>query len=292
MKRNKIKKELFIIHNLITYTYIAQVEDYIKDYLLNSATFDLEEGHKISTIEKGEIKGKYYYEKTDEQKIFHLIFANEDSEAGNYYNDFTLQFIENTYQNVINTKQFDIIESVKERFIELSKDFIENTGENKIGLNDFANFEEMKDKKIKLNKEKEITLKKCLIDELGFLNIKHNGFEPLYNYFKKDDLLIIRIECPGNCSMDYELDFFEEYTIIKLTGEKKKDKEPEKLEDNIYNNREFGEFSLEIPFKTEDYLIKNEEPSLKEKKGLLILDFKLDKKKDKIIYPIQNKEEV
>ena len=136
----------------------------------------------------------------------------------------------------------------------------------------------MKYKKIKLNTDKEILLKKCLIDELGFLNIKHNGFEPLYNYFKKDDLLIIRIECPGNCSMDYELDFFEEYTIIKLTGEKKKDKEPKKLEDNIYNSREFGKFILEIPFKTEDYLIKNEESYITEKKGVFMLEFKLDKK--------------
>ena len=130
MKRNKIKKDLIIIHNLSTYISINQVEDYLNKYLLNSATFDLKEGHKISTIQKGEIKGKYYYEKTDEPKIFHLIFANEGSEAGENYNNFTLEFIENSYQTITSPKPFDIIETVKERFIELSKDIIENPEKN------------------------------------------------------------------------------------------------------------------------------------------------------------------
>ena len=139
----------------------------------------------------------------------------------------------------------------------------------------------MKDKKIKLNKEQEITLKRCFIDELGFFNIKNNEFEPLYNYYKINDLLIIRFEIPGNCSFGYKIEYLGEYTIIKLSGMKKKDKEPEKLEDNIYNTREFGEFNLDIPFKTEDYLIKNEKPEVIEKKGLIILEFKLDKKNKK-----------
>ena len=194
MKRTKMKKDLFIIHNLITYTSINQVEDYLNNYLLNSVTFDLEEGHKISTTEKEEINGKYYYEKKDEQKIFHLIFANEDSEAGNYYNKFTLKFIENTYQNIIIPKSFDIIESIKERFIELSKDIIENNG-NKIELKDFEDIEEMKDKKIKLNNLSTMELKRCLIDELGSLK---KGFETLYNYYIKDEKLIIRIEITEN----------------------------------------------------------------------------------------------
>ena len=70
MQKNKINKSLFIIHNLSTYISKEQEEDYIKDYLLNSATFDLEEGHKISTTEKGEINGKYFYEKKKILKYF------------------------------------------------------------------------------------------------------------------------------------------------------------------------------------------------------------------------------
>jgi hypothetical protein len=50
--KNKAQKPLFIIHNLMTYTTIEQVEEYIEDFLLKSATFDLHAGHKISTKEE------------------------------------------------------------------------------------------------------------------------------------------------------------------------------------------------------------------------------------------------
>ena len=276
MRRNKINKDLIIIHNLSTYITINQVEDYLNKYLLNSATFDLKEGNVISTTQKEKIKGKYYYEEDDEEtKIFHLIFANESSEAGNYYNYFTLQFIENTYQNIIYPKPFDIIKTVKERFIELSKDIIENPEKN-IELKDFDN----NNNKIKLNINYEITLKKCLIDELGFSIFKNNEFQPTYNYYIKDDSLIIRVECPGNCSIKSNIEYLGEYTIIKLNGIKKKDKEPENYGDNLFTNREFGPFYLDIPLKTEDYLIKNEKPEIVSKNGILILEFKLDKKKE------------
>jgi len=279
MRKNKINKDLIILHNLITYMKINQVEDYLNKYLLKNATFDLEEGHKVSTTEK-EIKGKYFYDKNDEQlKIFHLIFANEGSEAGNYYNDFTIHFIENTYQKITSPKPFDIIKTIKEGFIELSKDIIEKPEKN-IELKDFDN----DDNKIKLNINNEITLKKSLIDELRFSFMKSNVFEPTYNYYKKDDSIIIRVECPGNCSIKPNIDYLGEYTIIKLNGIKKKDIEPKNYGDNIFTNREFGTYNLEIPIKTEDYLIKNEKPKIEEKKGLLILEFKLDKIKEDEVY--------
>ena len=39
--KNNIHKPLFIIHNLMTFKTIKQVEEYINDLLLKSATFDL-----------------------------------------------------------------------------------------------------------------------------------------------------------------------------------------------------------------------------------------------------------
>ena len=67
--RSKLRnRPLFIIHNLITYTTIEQVEDYIKNYLLKSATFTLESGHKISTKTNTK-SGVYYYEKNVDANI-------------------------------------------------------------------------------------------------------------------------------------------------------------------------------------------------------------------------------
>jgi HSP20 family molecular chaperone IbpA len=145
---------------------------------------------------------------------------------------------------------------------------------------------------IRLNKSKKVVLKKCLIDELGFSNLKTNGFEPVYNFYKKDDKIIIRVEGPGNCSINSEILFSGEYTIIRLKGNKKKDKEPAKIEENLYNSRELGKFTLDIPLKTEDFLVKNEQPVIEEKKGILILQFKLDKQTEYKGYNVNEEEEI
>ena len=288
IKKAKINKPLYIIHNLITYVSVSQVEEYINNLLLNSATFNLVKGHNINTKTKTET-GIYYYEKNVEPNIYHLIFANEGSKAGNYYNNLTLTFLENSYQNVTNLKPFDVIETVKERFMEISKEIFEKT-QQPLSKKDFENT----DNKllIKLNNPSKLVLKKCLIDELGFSNLKSNGFEPTYNYYKKDDKIIVRVEGPGNCSINSSIDYAGEYTIIKINGNKKKDKEPQKLEDNIFNSRELGDFSLDIPLKSYDYLIKNEDPIIGEKKGILILEYQIDKKKENKEYVINEEDEV
>ena len=46
-------------------------------------------------------------------------------------------------------------------------------------------------------------------------------------------------------------------------AEKKNDAEPNNFDDNIFNTRDFGNFNLEIQFKTEDYKI---ETKIKKKK--------------------------
>ena len=42
---------------------------------------------------------------------------------------------------------------------------------------------------------------------------------------------------------------FGEYTIIRLNGKKK--------EDNVHINREFGQFTLDILLKSEEYILSN-----------------------------------
>ena len=277
MQRGKLKKTLFVIHNLITYTSINQVKEYIKDYLLKSATFHLIEGHKISTSEKQET-GEYYYEKNSEPKIFHLIYANEGSEAGNYYNNYTLKFIENSYLTVTDLKNFDIIESIKERFIEISKEIIEKS--EPLELTDFCRNDKDNYKLIKLNDEKEITLKKCLIDELGFSNLKARGFEPTYNFYRHPEgkTIIIRVEAPGNSEIKSKVEYRGENTIIQLNGKKNPDIEPKELKDNLFTTREFGDFFVDIPLKTEDFKILNEKPKIRVASGLFIIEYKLEDK--------------
>ena len=278
IERSKRSIDLFIIHNLKTYTSISQVKEYINNILLKCATFTLVPGHRIDTknTKQEPKKGVNFSEEKKDDKgrnIYHLIYANEGSEAGEYYNQHTLDFIEMSYNFYNNLKTFDVIESIKERFIEVSEEIIEKTENNqKITKESFDNSNPYK---IKLKDGKEIILKKCLIDELGFSNLKPNGFEPKYNIYKVEDKIIIKVEAPGNCDIESEIVSMNDYSIVKLSGVKKKDSVPENLEKNIYNSREFGQFFLDIPL---NYKLNEEGSSIKEKKGFLILEYNLKKK--------------
>ena len=106
----------------------------------------------------------------------------------------------------------------------------------------------------------------------------------MYNIFKNKEntKIIVRVEIPGNSSIQSELETVGEYQAIKLTGEKVKDKEPEKIEENIFNMREYGRYSLEIPIK-EDKLT-DEPPSFKQVEGVCILEYKIAAKKDPFVF--------
>jgi len=261
---------LFIIHNLMTYKTIEQVEEYINDYLLKSATFDLDIGHKISTQEK-EKKGTYFYEKIKNLEIFHFIFAHDGSDAGNHYNNFTLDFLENSYQNIINLTNFDVIETIKDNFVEISKEILEKT-ENPITKESFEN---SNSNLIKLSNSNSVTLKKCLIDELGFSNLKGNGFEPTYNCYKKGNKIIVKVEISGQMELNASLQPSSSYNIITIKGEKKKDNGPENIDENISSNREFGKFSFDIHLSPE-FNIKNQRPAISKKNGLIKIEYDLD----------------
>ena len=274
-KRNQ---PVIVIHNLKTYTTIEQVDDYIENTLLKSATFKLEKGPIVGT-KNTNFKIKYIlYEKANEKTpaIFHLIYANENSKAGSHYNGFTLNFIENSYQSITNHTSYDVIETTKERFIQVSKEILEKKEKENDITKD--SFDERYPNYIKLKRDKEITLKKCFIDEIGFSNLITNGFEPKYNVFKKDNKIIIRVEAPGNCPMVAEKIVQGERFIIRLSGEKKKDIVPEKLEDNIYNKREIGKFFLDIPLSSKEYIFSEKPPTFDYHSGVQFIEYELKEK--------------
>ena len=285
LRSNKKKKQVFIIHNLKTYRTKEQMDSYINNILNKSATFKLRKGENITSNTKKIRNGIFFTEENndnDDISIFHLLFAADGSEAGDYYNDYTIDFIEEKYNNDLKKKKFDVIEEVKSKFAEYSPRYLSE----KIEISDLnSNEESLNEKIIKINEKKDLILKRCQIDEIGFQTFKMNGFEPRYNYFKNGNSLEIRAELPGNVKpFVNKPSYLDENTIISIYGEKKKDKDPEKLEDNYFNSREFGNFSLEIPLKTADFKIN---PNIKENKiknGILFLkyDFYADEKDEKV----------
>jgi len=273
LKNAKLNKTLYIVHNLMTYTTVEQVDTYIKEILLESATFDLEEHIQIDA--KTQVQtGIRYNEKKSNPPVFHLIFANEYSEAGKYYNKYTLSFLENSFGKITDLGGFDIIDTVKKRFQEISKDIIEDMKED-------IEFDNSNMNLIKLKKPKELTLKRCFIDELGFSNIKARGFEPSYSYYFDDNLkqFIINVEAPGNCKLVSSILLNGEYIIIKINGHKNIDEKA-----TFINGREFGHFSLNIPLKLrelfkkndKEYVIKNQKPKIDRKDGIFTIIYQLE----------------
>ena len=240
----------------------------------------MDERRDINTKINSEESPPYFYEK--DSGIFHLIFANEYSEAGQYYNNFSLEFIENSYQIITDIKPFDVIKRLKDGFIKVSKDLIEKNGIcTSILINDILDDENiLKEKKFRLKKDNgEIVLKRCFVDELGFSNLRSNGFNPCYNVYKKDNKIIIRFETPGNIILSTYFKNQDKYNIIIVKGQKKKDKEPENEKDNIFTIREFGEFNIEIPLIMSEYRLENAFPKIDRKQGVTIIEYKLAKNK-------------
>ena len=288
----KSGKSLFVIHNLMTYTTKEQVKKYINNTLMNSATFELIKTTLITTkISSGEEQVEYFYEKNSKIRIIHLIFANEGSEAGNFYNQFALDFIENSYQQITNIKPFDIFENLKERFIDLSNILFENNSDYPLMTKkDFLDYSSIVSKrKIGLKNNREITLKRYYIDELGFSSLRNSGFNPCYNYYIKNDTLILRMEAPGNVKISCDYKISEKYHFIEIKGVKNMDKEPVNTQDNIYNCREFGEFLVEIPLMI---YLENKKPNIEKVQGVYIIKYQIKENTNNIIEYKEDDEDI
>jgi HSP20 family molecular chaperone IbpA len=276
---------------------------------MKCATFKLEKKEKIGVNQLIE-KGYHFYEKNYKPPIYHLIMANDLSDAGSFFNPYTINFILNNFELLTDLKSYDVIETLKERLVSLSKDYFENPilknelqdnetifKNKKISLienrgtfkeknndeNNNKNNNEIKkdgDNFDKNNQKKNgIQLKCCLIDELGFSNFKGNGFIPKYNWFENGDQICLKVEVPGNIFIQCQpIRYSGEYTIIPITGEKKKDSTPKRIEDNIYTTREFGTFEVKIYLPTEKYSLKSEKVSPKLVNGVAVFNFNLVKK--------------
>ena len=141
LKNTKSSKnqKIFIIHNLQNFVEKYQVEDYINEVLLKSATFQISKKEKISfntkeeesKEEKNKEKIIFYTENFQGIIIFHFIMANDYSPAGKFYNENTINFIRQTCSVSENRKGMDIINKTKENFVKFSKEVFEyNTSLN------------------------------------------------------------------------------------------------------------------------------------------------------------------
>ncbi len=253
-EENKNKK-IFVIHNLKTFKEKIEVEDYIKNTLKKLVTSKLRIGKyiKINDDKKEETvsnvnQNNIYYKQefddsNDKREVIHLFMANDKSNAGNFYNESTLEFIKNQIIAYTNIKQFPIIDKVKDFLFEHSGEFFNEPLENK---EDLKIIEEDGHQKLKYtNKEKSFELKECYVDELGNANFIQTNYKPSYRAYKaksKNDnsfKLIIDIEISGEVTIN-EPDIATKngQNIITISGTRNLIKASKKSEENKKENQQ------------------------------------------------------
>ena len=169
--------------------------------------------------------------------------AKDKSNAGNFYNESTLEFIKYQIISHTNIKQFPIIDKVKDFLFEHSGEFFNEKLENK---EDLKIIEEDSNQKLKYtNDEKPFELKECYVDELGNANFIQTNYKPSYRAYKaksKNDnsfKLIIDIEISGEVNIN-EPDIATKngQNIITISGTRNLIKIPKKSEENKKENQQ------------------------------------------------------
>ena len=270
-------KKIFIVHNLKTFVQKSQVEEYIEDTLLQSLTFNLEKvqyyGLDKTNKEKKDQNEFYFKQKLKEKDriIIHLILANNKSEAGKFYNDFTMDYINGQLRQVKEKKPFDIIKNLKEFLKSISGDIFKDKLESEHLVED--------EKVIKLNNDK-LELKDCSIDELGNNIITETTYKPKYRYGfytdkdTKQNKLFVEMELFGIWKFEKKLSTRNNDLIINIKGKKEK-----AIEKKIYISNNYipgDEFDLEIKVGNEKGFL--DEPILEDENGLYILTYPVKEK--------------
>ena len=263
---NRNKKTIFIIHNLMFIETIKNVETIIENIIKKSITFNKLIEIKMINIVDDTKNQNYYLESKDKINIVHLIMAREGSEAGNYYNNSTIQFLRKQIKSFTNVNSFDIIETFKSYLSIASGTYMEKPIEI-----ENIKYEE-KEKKFIIKSKDKITFKKCYVDEMGISNFFGNIIEPPYDYKIDNNKIAINIELPGAISKFHaKLNPIGGNYVFTYTGNIQfpQDEKIKIINDNIID----GEFRLQITLPITIGTIKDSRPtySIEPKSGVITL---------------------
>ena len=296
---NKIKKELeendnekentiYIIHNLMNFQTKSQVEKHIETNLFKSASFTLKELQyvQVNKNKDNEIhdERKHYVEEGNKNlKVYHLIMARENTEAGDYYNPFTYKVLREQFNSFIKRKPLSIIDEVKNKFVEWSYDLLEDKIEPE-NIEIVSNQDKKEEKIIfKNNKENNENLKlvpkACISDELGLNIYRSNGYEPTYYYYlENDEYLVVVLEVPGDVTIE---DKYADTTMNEIIVIGNKEDHLSTIKP-ISNNTKVGKFKMRIKYRNNISIADEEAVKGQEtfEKGIFQFKFKLIKKRN------------
>ena len=311
-------KHLIVIHNLQTYDEVADVEKYIEQTLLKSASFKLKKDETNFSNEKEE--AEFFYD-IDNTLVKHFIYAKENSPAGYKYNKSTINAIKSLYKISTNKYVYDYKETIIEHFNYMAEKMYDGNleGELKDNKGNERPKEEVKDNeiinandnnkaiknnnncnngnkefnlidkkfikyilKMKYEGKEKLSLQKMVIDELGILSFIKNDFILNHEMYYNDQELIISIESPEGTQLSVKRKRnkkSQDYPYcIEVTAEKKE--EPKKENVTYIKTKQYGKFNTLIPFSNVNYSIGKAEVDEKSITGWKTFKFPLAKVED------------
>ena len=181
----KDNQELFVIHNLQNFYEKTQVNDYIDNTLKKLFGLQI---HENKFYDTENLYDRYFVEIDKEgTQVTHLIFVNDYSPIGDFYNKPTCKYLNSKLRGVGKRTCFSVVEKIKKFFIERQNKF----------LLDPIKQENFIEEENKLSiKEQKISFKKVFIDEIGETIINDTD-KPNYNYYTEKRDLIVNVELPG-----------------------------------------------------------------------------------------------
>ena len=287
------RKDLFIIHNLMFLEKKDQVQTYIKDTIEASLFFKLEKQIMINLGNKekdNELRYIYVEEIGDDEKkkknhIIHLILAREGTEAGNYYNKTTIDYLRKNIISVTKQSKFDVIEKFKKFLcVNASQYFdVPNMSENQLERAQIINSKDIECDGVtfKLNIDFDLKLKKCFTDEIGLISYKGLMITPPFSYFKKDGKFTIQIEYCGK---------LDHYTVKKyitngqykfnIVGKTKSEESDSKI---LVSHIDEGDFVLSFAVGLDYIVIKSNkyEEDNDKRNGILNIIYEISEKEIK-----------
>ena len=289
IKKEAKNKQIYIIHNLQNYQTHEQVNDYIENTLKNLFDINIEENIyqkflKSENETEQTYFTKYFIEKgksgEDEQKApVHLILVNDYSEINEYYNKPTINFLKKEMETVKKRQKFPIINECKKFLKDLSEEIIEEKiNENSISIEEIDDNND----KIYIKNQENITLKKFVIDEMGY-TLNDQGGLPKYSYYAKNNIFHIFIELPGGGKIKNSLEPIQGYYLFTFEGhqngdiEIEEDSKKEKTELICSKStRKLNKFKFGIKIPNTAFQLENLTPEKPvEKKGVIEYKYKI-----------------
>ena len=272
--------QLFVIHNLKNYEKIEQVEEFIKEILESSITFDVKKNEMmINMNEDTQFKNYVYHleeinNENGKKNIIHLIMAKEGTEAGEYYNKTTIHFLRQIMNTYCNRQKFPIVERLKEFLFKISNNIMEKPIDN---INQII----IQDKRVRLTYEEDKKLEFKIYNEIIFSEqLIGNKYIPKYYYYKSQDgrfLFIELIICGDIISLKNKIDLLNNFYYFHYEGEKSINIENSKESEIIGFSKKkerFFNFDIKIPI-TEIFLKEYKIYSKKFEYGILTLSYEL-----------------